>query len=507
MERGKYAGSGGWPYGGPGPSRPATGWTTGWGEPAGSGGPAGEVPPARRRSRRRDAVVAGVAAVVVATVAAVAVVAWPSASHGATKTPVASTSASPTASSGGSGTSSAADSARDTALVNLLAARAKALSSGDLAGWLAGVDPQQPALVAHQRMLFTNLRKLPLADFRWVESDANPLGGYDVPATMSVGFVGADATYSGAYVLHYRFRGYDSTDILDPYAPVFLRRAGTWLLAGDQTTTQGDTFKIEPWDHGLIAVGTGKHSLVVVSASDAKRLRGMVQQADAAVGRVAAMWPSAWAGHVVVYDTRDASVFSGVLGVDVSATDFGGVTTSMTGNVSATRNDDLRVVVNSAYSPPGSSTLPAVLTHEFTHVAKWVDVSDGTPIWAIEGIAEYTAYRGHPQDQRVTGKIGTDGRAGRLPRTLPRSGGFYSEASEQVDYGMAWLAFEYLKETYGESKVRMLYERLAKITAPADSPAALKAEGRAFQAVVHVSEAKFVSGLNHWIAQVIRPVH
>ena len=486
MERGKYAGSGGWPYGGPGSTVPAA-----------------EVVAPKRRSRRRDAVVASVVAVVVA---AVTVLAWPAASHGATKIPVSSTSASPTASSGGAGTSTAADSARDTALVDLLAARAKALSSGDLAGWLAAVDPQQPALVAHQRMLFTNLRTLPLADFGWTESDANPLGGYDVPATMSVGFVGADATYSGAYVLHYRFRGYDSTDILDPYAPVFLRRAGTWLLAGDQTTTQGDTYKIEPWDHGLIAAGKGKHSLVIVSASDAKRLRGMVQQADAAVGRVAAMWPSAWAGRVVVYDTRDASVFSGVLGVDVSATDFGGVTTSMTGDVSTTRNDDLRVVVNSAYSPPGSSTLPAVLTHEFTHVAKWADVSGGTPIWAIEGIAEYTAFRGHPQDQRVTSKIGTDGRAGRLPKTLPRSSGFYSGATEQFDYGMAWLAFEYLKETYGESKVRMLYERLAKITAPADSPAALKAERQAFQAVVHVSEAKFVSGLNHWIAQVIRPV-
>jgi hypothetical protein len=324
---------------------------------------------------------------------------------------------------------------------------------------------------------------------------------------MSNTFVNDQATYSTPFVLQYRFRGYDATDAADEYAPVFLRRGGTWLLAGDQSTTQGDDNRIEPWEHAPIDVGTGKHALVVVSESDATLLPGLVSQADAAIGRVAAMWPTGWAHRAVLYDTRDPDVFSTFLGVGASTADFGGVTLSLPGDTIARAAEDLRVVANPQYAPPGSGQLPALLTHEFTHVAKWADASAGTPLWAIEGIAEYTAYRGHPQDQRVSGKIGSDGRAGRLPKTLPATHAFYSAATEDYDYGMAWLAFEYLKEKYGESKVRALYERLAKITAPADSPAALASEGQAFRAVVHISETSFVSGMNHWIAQVIRPVH
>jgi hypothetical protein len=452
-----------------------------------------------REKRVRSALIAVVAA---GAVGAVAVLAWPTASHGM----VVATSKSPSgAASGSPGGYTAADSKRDRETIALLNRRSKALLAGDLAGWLADVDPQLPALVAHQRLLFSNLRKLPLAKFGWTASGTGPSSGYAVPETLSSKFVGAKATYSGAYVLRYQFRGYDKSEIADSYAPVFLLRADKWQLAGDQTSSKSDTYRVEPWDKTPIAVGTGKLALVVVSASDAKKLPALVSQADAALRRVASMWPGG-TQKAVLYDSRDVGVFANYLGSGRSTNDFGGVTVSVGPDDASASQQDLRVVVNPVYAAPGSKQLPSLLTHEFTHVAKWTDRSDGTPTWAIEGIAEYTAFRGHPQDQRVSAKIGKDGGTGHLPKSLPRSQSFYSGATVDYDYGMAWLAFEYISAKYGENKVRLLYERLAKISAPADSSAALKAESQAFRAVVHMSESKFLSGLDKWIAQVIRPV-
>ena len=266
--------------------------------------------------------------------------------------------------------------------------------------------------------------------------------------------------------------------------------------------------RAEPWDGPAIKVGRGKYTLVVVSAVDAKNLPKLVGQADTAITKVASMWPGGWSHRAVMYDVRGSTLFETYLGGSVKTTDFDGVTLGLGEDQGVgVSQQAVRVVVNPAYDAPGSKDIPALLTHEFTHVAKWTDRSAGTPRWAIEGIAEYTAYRGHPQDQRVSAQIGSDGRKHRLPKTLPASQGFYSDATVDYDYGIAWLTFEYLKEKYGENKVRLLYERLAKITDDPDTVDALAAERAAFQAVVHVSEPSFVSGLNKWIGQVIRPAH
>jgi len=149
--------------------------------------------------------------------------------------------------------------------------------------------------------------------------------------------------------------------------------------------------------------------------------------------------------------------------------------------------------------------LNGLLRHEFTHVAHWNDTGRGTPTWAIEGIAEYTSFRGHRSDQRVSGDIGRAARAGRLPKTLPRSSDFYNDP-RGLHYGMGWLAFQYLSETYGETKLRKLYFALAAITYEPDSKGALKAENAAFVKVLGVGESTYVTHLNTWIAHVLRPV-
>jgi hypothetical protein len=155
---------------------------------------------------------------------------------------------------------------------------------------------------------------------------------------------------------------------------------------------------------------------------------------------------------------------------------------------------------------PGYSRMGPVLRHEFTHVATWTVEKAGTPLWVTEGIAEYTAYRGHVTDQRVSFQIGKDARAHRMSPRLPATSTFYGGPAQSYHYGVAWLAWEYMSETYGEPKLRVMYLRLAAITAPPDSRTALRAESAAFVAVLQLSEASYVRALNSWIAQVLGPV-
>jgi hypothetical protein len=487
----QYGGPGTWPYGGPAqPNGPATNGA----EPSMS-----PLPVKKGGRRRRLAVVAVIAALAVGVAGTAVVLSQSSAKPAAASTPARS----------GTPTPSPTDSTPDTssqaaATLAILDRRAAALHKGDLAAWLADVDPDQPALVAHQKMLFTNLRKLPLSQFRWVA-----LGGiavdFPVPASVTAKLTDEQAVYGSSVDLQYALRGYDAFAVDDDYSPIFLERGGRWLLAGDLTQSrEADDAWVEPWDTEPIVVGTGKHSLVVLSASDAKKLKATVAQADAALGKVAAMWPVG-THRAVFYDTRNRQVFATYLGGSLGTDDYAGVTRALRDVSIGPGPDDLRVVLNPKYAPPGSSQVPALMRHEFTHVAKWNDQGDGTPKWAIEGIAEYTAFRDRPSDARIDDKIAVDASKGHLPKTLPSSDSFFaSDASSSYDYGIAWCTFEFISERYKETKVRALYEALAKIDSPRDSPAATAAEAHAFKSVLGMSEASFVKKLNAWIKLVIR---
>jgi len=496
-----------WPYGGPGRAfggRPVTAAspyggvsrevTTPWvGAPPAPW--AGSSVSAPRKRKRRFLVGSGVGL----ALAAVAVFAWPRAGT----SPVGQQTAVPGRSASASPSTSDVGGIDDASILALFAHRSAALKAGNLAGWLADVDPTRKALVAQQKQQFAGLRALPLASY---VVQAGRSGQHDqyVPAADQIG---ATRTRSLGLQVVYRLRGFDPGPVAREYIPILAEHDGHLMIEGDQTQKIDPETPLEPWDSGPIAVAAGKHALVIVSARDRSRLSALVARADAAVGWVSSMWPKSGSIRPVLYALRDKAVI-GRYAIHASAVaDFDGVTVGAydAGAHPAVRGT--RVLFNPKYVTPASSValLNDLLRHEFTHVAHWNDTRRGTPTWAIEGIAEYTSFRGHRSDQRVSGDIGKAARAGRLPKTLPLSRDFYNDP-RGLHYGMGWLAFQYLSETYGETKLRTLYYALAAITYEPDSKGALKAENAAFVKVLGVGERTYVSHLNGWIAHVLRPV-
>ncbi|MVU82179.1 hypothetical protein GPX89_33695 [Nocardia sp. ET3-3] len=111
----------------------------------------------------------------------------------------------------------------------------------------------------------------------------------------------------------------------------------------------------------------------------------------------------------------------------------------------------------------GADGLRAVLRHELTHMATRKITVDGSPMWMLEGAAEYTAYRGmHRPITQIAPTLTTKARTGDLPADLP-SDAMFTPTSGQASlaYEQGWSACAFIADRYGDPKLVDLYRDLA----------------------------------------------
>jgi hypothetical protein len=98
----------------------------------------------------------------------------------------------------------------------------------------------------------------------------------------------------------------------------------------------------------------------------------------------------------------------------------------------------------------GDSTLQHTLTHEFTHAAMGPLTTGYTPLWLVEGFAEYVAYGSETVNATAVGQ-----ELRRVaPTGLPADNTFYDSAD---NYLVGWQACRYTAEKYGQAKLIALY--------------------------------------------------
>src|SRR2546430_10597933 len=135
-----------------------------------------------------------------------------------------------------------------------------------------------------------------------------------------------------------------------------------------------------------------------------------------------------------------------------------------------------RVVFNPATLGRGDDELQHTLTHEFTHVAFGPVTSNATPVWLIEGLAEYVAFADEKASdafisRAATHVTGTD---------LPADRSFYNSAD---NYLLGWLACRLIAQRYGQPKLIALYDYFKDHT---------DTDG-GFRAVLGVGQADFLA--------------
>ncbi|APA97371.1 hypothetical protein [Nocardia seriolae] len=111
----------------------------------------------------------------------------------------------------------------------------------------------------------------------------------------------------------------------------------------------------------------------------------------------------------------------------------------------------------------GPDTLRSVLRHELTHMATRATTVDGSPLWMLEGAAEYTAYRGmHRPATDIAPTLTTKARAGDLPAELPADAMFTPTSGQaSLAYEQGWSACAFIADHYGDPKLVALYHALA----------------------------------------------
>jgi hypothetical protein len=345
---------------------------------------------------------------------------------------------------------------RSAALTALLKRRADAVAKRDQAAFLADVDQTDPSFVRREREEYQNLVNLGLSTFTLTTTG---FGAYPVPTGQSAlvrRFDGAAWTVS--VTVRYAIRGLDTKPAAVPWVPIFGFADGRWLLAGeseedDLPTGAGGL----PWESRPIVVKRSTHVVAVVSADDQEIAPHLLSLAERGLVEVFKLRPSGWPGKILVTAVADRTVFQSyfrdtpdkvreVAAIAVSTYDAVREWSPGAGYVTT------RVVFNPETLGDGDEALIHDLAHEFTHAAMGpVTNITTTPLWLVEGIAEYVGYRtGEVDDVAIGGAL----RQVAVPDALPGDDEFYEKAD---NYLTAWLACRLIAQRYGQAKLLALY--------------------------------------------------
>jgi len=378
---------------------------------------------------------------------------------------------------------------------DLLDRYAGALTHRDRRTFLAQLDTGNKALATAQRRLFDNLRQLDLATVKFVVVDTSlPQPDLAHPGRYTAGWAeawrqlqirGIDPVPGAQY---FRIRLSVATD--------HLVIAGVAPAAGAASNRQPS-----PWDASVLRVVRGRSVVVAGTADVAGRLGDVLQAAEAAIADAGPCWPASWQHTFTIFATGDRKAFSTWFRSKFTNTEFIGFEVGLPvvgddGRVVSGREDDVPQVV---IDVPGALRAPLgfrqLLEHEMTHAASGAERNADTETWTIEGYADFVAF--HNGTLRQANRGGTAYRTyhsrGGLTVRLPANPDFYGR-NAALNYDLAFLAFWYLRQKYGQAAVISFF-------------AAANQQGNAaslLQQRFHVTTQQFVSDWAKWTFSQLR---
>ncbi|MFB9838272.1 hypothetical protein [Actinoallomurus acaciae] len=367
---------------------------------------------------------------------------------------------------------------------SLLQRRSRAVLARDRTAFLATVDPSDQAFRAGQQALFDNLAKVPLSVWRESLADTRPA-------------VAADDGWTGRLRLTYRLRGFDRRDLVYTEYLTFDRRPGAgWAVSGDGAA-HGLRDDPQIWSGGGLTVVHGRRSVVLAEdgavadpAARTAELRDIAARLDKGVGIVSGVVGDRWARHVVALVPATEQKAEELAGDVRNLGDIAALA-AVTGDEGGRGTGEDRVVITpTAFGRLTALGRHVVLTHELVHVAMGGARDRKTPMWLIEGLADYVGYKKAGVSTKAAGHeladlIATSG----VPSTLPGATEFAgSGESLAAAYEEAWLACRMVAERYGEDRLVRLYRTAEAEPEDSGDP---RLQDRALRSVLGVGTDRF----------------
>ncbi|MBJ8343242.1 hypothetical protein [Antrihabitans sp. YC2-6] len=377
-------------------------------------------------------------------------------------------------------------------LQTVLDAWAAAVRADDADALLPLFDVQaEPGFLDREIARAHNLAGVPLADWGF-EIGSEPEQPVD-PAVADA--LGAADVWTPPVYLRYAVAGPDTMPTRKPVALTVARRGDGWKLvsdapAGGRTTWRG------PWDFGpltAVSVPTADGRTSVVLGHTDETVDALAAELATAVPAVSSLWGPGWVGSALVFAAASQEEFAALAGAPRSGLDVAAVSVSdaVTQGSPVTGQ---RIV----FSPESADRLTvvtrrSVLRHELTHVAARAATVDGSPMWILEGFADYSGYRDSELAfARTAPTLARQVANGALPTSLPTDADFAAPESAGLAYETAWSACAYLAADFGERALVDLYRQLAR--GPVDEAGV----DAAFRAVLGMGTADFLDGWRKW---------
>jgi Peptidase of plants and bacteria len=151
---------------------------------------------------------------------------------------------------------------------------------------------------------------------------------------------------------------------------------------------------------------------------------------------------------------------------------------------------DRVVIAPSAFGRLNRLGRRVVLTHELVHVAMGGARDTRTPMWLIEGLADYVGYKGTGVTVGSAAReLAAVVRSGALPSAPPERDAFTDSGDRlSAAYEEAWLACRMIAERYGEPTLVRLYRTAQAEPGDAGDP---RIEERALHAVLGIGQGEF----------------
>lgn len=270
----------------------------------------------------------------------------------------------------------------------------------------------------------------------------------------AAGPVGADGTWPATVDVSWRFAGFDRAPAVSE-VEVGFRADGAQARLVSIGGAEGRT---PVWLAGPVAVRRTPETLVLASA-DVERYARLATRAVPVVRRVV----TAWRPRLVVEVPASAEALDRALGAEPGTyAGIAAVTTSVDGSLAP--RSPVHILVNPVelgrLRPTGAQV---VMSHEAAHVATDAPRTNDTPLWLLEGFADYVALRDVPLPvSRTAAQIIEQVRSDGPPDALPGTTEFDIRATHLgAVYESAWLVCTVLAERAGEGALVALYDDVA----------------------------------------------
>lgn len=358
---------------------------------------------------------------------------------------------------------------RDIAQVQrLLDARARAMMTGDRAGFLAVVDTDAKAFLKQQQVVWANTRQLPITnlDFSY-EDTVEPDRTLHRPSFLA------------RVEESYQLRGFDDSPVQVEDGFTFVKQGGQWKLAGvsDADGAFGQRDLPVPWEGRAIQSYGDRSYLAVVDRGQLALAHRVVALCHRSrdVGR-ALLGVTTQRPTVVFATAGNAHGFKQFTGPDAAAVTYGV-------HDGADRLVSWRMMIDPDHVVQIVDD-PIILPHELTHLAMQ-DYLSSLPPWLSEGSAEYVAWHPHGGLARAEVVRGYHASVAPPPR-LPISPSFYLD-HVSLHYLEAQALVTWLAEHRGPAAIRALYSGFSSAISSGADPDV--AADRVFRRVLHESPA------------------